>query len=150
MKFGVFDDILGYVFVNEAAVNTLGYKRPAAILGQSFREKWNDTVIVEVIGVVQDFHVRSAIEEEKIGPMVLQNLPSIFQYANVKIASGDLRATIAGLEGKWKKLEVASESATEITGHGDTGYFRSWRDGARVYHLEGLHSPIPGPQSPVH
>ena len=54
------------------------------------------------------------------------------------------------LEGKWKKLEIASQTATEIAGHGDSGYFRSWRDGAGVYHLEGLHSPIPTPQSPVH
>jgi hypothetical protein len=54
------------------------------------------------------------------------------------------------LQGKWKKLEIASQTAAEITGHGDTGYFRAWKDGARVYHLEGLHSPIPGPQSPVH
>jgi len=54
------------------------------------------------------------------------------------------------LEGKWKKLEVASQTVTEIQGHGDTGYFRAWKDGASVYHLEGVASPIQGPQSPVH
>ena len=54
------------------------------------------------------------------------------------------------LKGKWKKLEVASQTAVEITGHGDTGYFRAWKDGASVFHLEGLQSPIQGPQSPVH
>lgn len=46
------------------------------------------------------------------------------------------------LDGKWKKLEVASQTPAEITGHGDSGYFRAWRDGARVYHLEGLKSPV--------
>jgi hypothetical protein len=46
------------------------------------------------------------------------------------------------LQGKWKKLEVASETPAEITGHGDTGYFRAWRDGGSVYHLEGLQSPV--------
>ena len=46
------------------------------------------------------------------------------------------------LKGKWKKLDIASQSATEITGHGDSGYFRIWKDGARVYQLEGLKSPV--------
>jgi len=54
------------------------------------------------------------------------------------------------LQGKWKKLEIISQTAAEITGHGDTGYFRAWKDGASVYHLEGLKSLIQGPQSPVH
>ena len=46
------------------------------------------------------------------------------------------------LKGKWKKLEIASQTAAEITGHGDSGYFRAWKDGASVYHLEGLQSPV--------
>jgi hypothetical protein len=54
------------------------------------------------------------------------------------------------LQGKWKKLEIASQTAAEIKGHGDTGYFRAWKEGASVYHLEGLKSLIQGPQSPVH
>ena len=48
----------------------------------------------------------------------------------------------AVLKGKWSQLEVASESAAEIEGHGDTGYFRAWREGTTVYHLEGLQSPL--------
>jgi hypothetical protein len=54
------------------------------------------------------------------------------------------------LQGKWKKLEIASQTASEITGHGDSGYFRAWKAGASVYHLEGLQSPIQVLQSPVH
>lgn len=46
------------------------------------------------------------------------------------------------LEGKWKKLEVTTPGTGEITGHGDSGYFRCWRDGVSVYHLEGLQSPV--------
>jgi hypothetical protein len=54
------------------------------------------------------------------------------------------------LERKWKRLEVASQTVTEIRGHGDTGYFRAWKDGASIYQIEGLASPLQGPQSPVH
>lgn len=46
------------------------------------------------------------------------------------------------MKGKWKKLEVASETPTQIDGHGDSGYFRAWREKATVYHLEGLKSPL--------
>ena len=46
------------------------------------------------------------------------------------------------LQGKWKRLEVTSEGEREITGRGDTGYFRSWMDGAGVFQLEGLQSPV--------
>ena len=46
------------------------------------------------------------------------------------------------LQGKWKKLEIASETPSEIAGHGDSGYFRAWRAGPTVYHLEGLKSSL--------
>ena len=46
------------------------------------------------------------------------------------------------LKGKWKKLEVSSETPTQIEGHGDPGYFRTWREKATVYHLEGLKSQV--------
>ena len=47
------------------------------------------------------------------------------------------------LQGKWKKLdEAASQPPSEISGHGDSGYFRAWREGATVYHIEGLKSSI--------
>ncbi len=42
------------------------------------------------------------------------------------------------LRGKWKKLEIASESATEITGSGDTGRFQVRLSGTQVLSLEGL------------
>jgi putative ABC transport system permease protein len=94
-----------FVVVNAAAVAALGYITPAEILGQTFRNKWNDTAIVEVIGVMQDFHIRSAMEEEKIGPMVLQNQASLLRIANVKIASGDLREIMPKLQARWKALD---------------------------------------------
>ena len=46
------------------------------------------------------------------------------------------------LRGKWKKLDLDSVTASQIEGRGDGGYFRAWTDGATVYHLEGLQSPL--------
>lgn len=46
------------------------------------------------------------------------------------------------LRGKWKKLEIESETDSAIAGHGDTGYFRAWIEGTTVSHLEGLQSPV--------
>ena len=46
------------------------------------------------------------------------------------------------LRGKWKTIEMQSETPSELTGHGDSGYFRTWLDGATVNHIEGLKSPL--------
>jgi hypothetical protein len=46
------------------------------------------------------------------------------------------------LRGKWKQLDLQSQTATQIEGHGDSGYFRVWTEGATVKHLEGLRSPL--------
>ncbi len=40
--------------------------------------------------------------------------------------------------GKWKKLEVARDSESEVTGRSEDGFFRTWLDGARVLSTEGL------------
>jgi hypothetical protein len=42
------------------------------------------------------------------------------------------------LHGKWKKIEVAKQSASEVTGSGDSGRFRVRLDGSKVLSLEGL------------
>jgi len=41
------------------------------------------------------------------------------------------------LQGKWKRLDLTSETPTRVEGHGDTGYFQVWIDGATVSHREG-------------
>ncbi|MDX1980711.1 MAG: hypothetical protein SFV51_10615 [Bryobacteraceae bacterium] len=42
------------------------------------------------------------------------------------------------LEGKWKDMKVNRESASEITGEGGGGFFRTWTEGSRVHSVEGL------------
>ncbi|HLK21858.1 MAG TPA: hypothetical protein VKT81_23075 [Bryobacteraceae bacterium] len=51
----------------------------------------------------------------------------------------DLYAKI--LHGKWKTIEMQSETSMELSGHADQGYFRTWRDGQTVNHIEGLKTP---------
>ncbi len=42
------------------------------------------------------------------------------------------------LNGKWKRCEVQTRSASAIAGEGDDGYFRLWIDGSRVRSEEGF------------
>lgn len=46
------------------------------------------------------------------------------------------------LEGKWKTLEITSETPSLIEGRGDSGYFRVWLDGDVVHQLEGRRTPF--------
>jgi len=47
------------------------------------------------------------------------------------------------MRGKWKKLEITSETAGQVEGRGDSGYFRVWLDGATVNQIEGWKRPVP-------
>ena len=46
------------------------------------------------------------------------------------------------LEGKWKKLQVASETESVLTGEGDDGWFRVNLDGNVVRSTEGWEKPV--------
>jgi hypothetical protein len=46
------------------------------------------------------------------------------------------------LRGKWKTLEIQSQTASRVEGRGDTGFFRVWIDADTVRHLEGWKSPL--------
>jgi hypothetical protein len=46
------------------------------------------------------------------------------------------------LRGKWKTVEFASQTPSELAGHGDSGYFRTWLDGSTVNHIEGWKSQL--------
>ncbi len=41
-------------------------------------------------------------------------------------------------KGKWKRVEMSSESEAEVRGKSEDGYFRTWVEGARVHSVEGL------------
>ena len=93
-----------YIVMNEEAVRLFGYPSPAAAIGQAFRTSWSDSLLI-VCGVVQNFHMRMILGNDKMEAVVLQNSPRSFEYANVKIASDDIRGTIARLEDQWKRID---------------------------------------------
>jgi len=47
------------------------------------------------------------------------------------------------MQGKWKNLEIASETPEQVAGQGDSGYFRVSLDGATVDQIEGWKTPVP-------
>ena len=48
------------------------------------------------------------------------------------------------LEGKWKKLQIASQSDSVLTGEGDDGYFRVTLEGSVVRSTEGWENALAG------
>jgi putative ABC transport system permease protein len=94
-----------YIVLNEEAVRLFGYPSPAAAIGQAFRTPLSDSLLI-VCGVVQNFHMRMILGNDKMEAVVLQNRPKSFEYVNVKIATGDIRGTMAGLEDRWKRIDA--------------------------------------------
>ena len=93
-----------YIVVNEALVKEFGFRSPAEIIGQSFRPMWGDTALV-VVGVVQDFHLRIIIGNDKIEPMYLYSGATNLPIVNLRVATTDVRGLIAALQVKWRRID---------------------------------------------
>ena len=93
-----------FIIVNETAVKKLGYQHPNEIIGETFETKWGKEML-EVVGVVKDFHYLLLINSDGIAPLVLRSKPDQFKFLNVKIGSGEPMTTIANLEAKWKQID---------------------------------------------
>ncbi len=92
------------VVVNEVLVKYLGYSSPAAIVGQRLESQWNDSGVV-VIGVVQDFHMRLLLGNDKIDPLYLYGNAKNYQYVNLRLSTRDSRGTVARVEAVWRKID---------------------------------------------
>ena len=82
--------------LNETAVRQLGWDKPIGM-----QVTWGSRK-GQVIGVVRDFHNRSLHEE--IGPVVLAIRQDVFNTLALRLANGDLIATINDLERIWHKF----------------------------------------------
>ncbi|MBN8853768.1 MAG: hypothetical protein BGO55_11390 [Sphingobacteriales bacterium 50-39] len=92
-----------HVLLNESAVKALGFKDPVAAVGEFLRPAGNDSSTLQVAGVIKNFHL--GLDHDQIEPLVLQNIPALLKFANVKIASADLRSTVSALEKKWRTID---------------------------------------------
>jgi putative ABC transport system permease protein len=92
-------DTISSMMINETAMRMMKEKNP---IGK--KVQWNDKVL-EIVGVVKDFHVNSP--QEEIPPMTFFHFKTInwmLQNANnvyVKVEAENMEQTIAGLEKFW-------------------------------------------------
>jgi len=92
------------VIINQAAVRKFGWDRA---LGKRFRRPLEGTPEEPppdriVIGVVEDFHLRSL--HSRIDPLFMTPGSDSLRLIMVRIATGNISDTLARLEGAWKEL----------------------------------------------
>lgn len=92
-------DLRNSMIINEAALKSMGYNNPYAVIGKSFTQRGNSGTI---IGVIKDFHFHSFTEE--VQPLALMASPGFFTFLTLNISSQNLSATMKSLEKKWKEL----------------------------------------------
>jgi ABC-type antimicrobial peptide transport system permease subunit len=91
-----------YVYVvNEAAAKQLGFPDPEEIVGKNITTGLNN-IDAEVIGVVEDFHVRSL--HESISPVVLLNMPGLYYQAGIKLSPGNVQQSIDEIQRQYSEL----------------------------------------------
>jgi putative ABC transport system permease protein len=85
--------------INEAAAKLFGYKTPQEAVGRRFKQWGREG---QIIGVVKNFNFRSL--QQEIKPLTMRIEPDGANLLSVKVPAGNLPATIAAIEGKWKKM----------------------------------------------
>lgn len=90
-----------HVILNEKALSSFGFVNPVSAIGQPIFV--DDSVMLEVIGVVKDFHFRPLNNE--IGPLALRYGKSGLNYLSTKIAPSQKEAVIASIQSIWKKYD---------------------------------------------
>lgn len=87
------------IIVNEEFLIQHNMATPADALGKVYRV---DSVDLEVIGVVKNFHFMSL--REPIYSFFFRYNPTRFTYANLTIASTDINATLTSMEAVWNSI----------------------------------------------
>lgn len=102
-------DVTEAFIINETAVKEWGYGTPERAIGQQLSwDEWeplDSTKTVKrgkVIGVVQDFHLKSL--HEKVSPAVIQMYPQITSTVAAKLRQSDMKATLAHLSEVWNRF----------------------------------------------
>lgn len=88
------------ILVNEEFVNKLNLKDPVAAIGKPVA--FTDGSVLQIGGVLKNFHYAGL--KEIIQPFFFEYDPSKFNYANLKLQSGDVAGSITAMEKLWKEI----------------------------------------------
>jgi putative ABC transport system permease protein len=88
------------VILNERSTKELGFKSPEEAIGKFIYRAIRDTIPIEVIGVLADFHNEGL--QKPIYPMVYNNgHPNEFGYYSVKLNTPDFSKAVGSLKNIW-------------------------------------------------
>ncbi len=88
------------IILNESAVEALALGTPNEAIGQSATIRENQAV--SIIGVIKDFYLMKLGRTE---PLALFYDESNVNFANIRIAGGDIPGALAFIEEAWKKVD---------------------------------------------
>jgi putative ABC transport system permease protein len=102
------DSIQTSVIINETLARKMGWKNPIGkLIGNGFLTKakyaQGDTVLCEVIGVVEDFHYQSL--QHKIEPLAMYCMPKNPGYLMAKMKPEEAEKTQDWLRNIWQRLD---------------------------------------------
>jgi putative ABC transport system permease protein len=88
--------------LNDTAARQMGFSSPAAAVGRTISTRFFGGPVEanRVLAVVPDFSMMSV--ERQIGPMAYVVDPGAFRLISVKLAPGDLGATLAAIDRVWQ------------------------------------------------
>ena len=89
------------IILNEKALILFGFRSAADAIGQQVYAA--DSIPLNVVGVVKDFHFRPLTNE--IGPLAFRYRPGDFQIMSISFEPGSKERLIAALSPIWKKMD---------------------------------------------
>lgn len=92
-------DTMREFVVNETLVKKLALGSPGEVIGKMIKVMGSPGPIV---GVVKDYHTNSL--RDPISPVVMTTLTRTYRVANIKIAPGKVKASLAAIENIWSKV----------------------------------------------
>lgn len=90
-----------HVILNETAIKRFGFSDPVSAIGHAIYV--NDSVMLQISGVVKDFHFRPLNSE--IGPLALRYSTTNLGFLSARIIPGKETETLASIEAIWKRLD---------------------------------------------
>ena len=98
-------DTLGVYVINETAAKEFGWNNHERAIGQAivFADDVNNSLPLQVIGVVNDFHTQSV--HARIEPLVIRYFnPQAYFFALVRIKANEGPVALASIESSWKRV----------------------------------------------